>query len=275
MKCEKVLKYITEYTCNELPFFIHWRIKRHIKNCKYCQDEVRGIANVLDFLESNTLPEPSPEIWQEMKENVLSSSASKLCHPHFSLPGVPFYLRYGFYFSTLAAAILLVFLIFSPFSDKKRDSTAMLWTFFHTDLWDFSGFFGKVDNSRLAKFTPEIEQRFKVRLKKELDLNSQDESRLFPLLQNFSSKMREYCYSYGYALSALSLAIEQDKSNELDDWLLKIHSIREKWTDSRWQLLKEVRFILNEKQFARFLIFTERLPQEIKNICLEVWETKS
>lgn len=87
--------------------------------------------------------------------------------------------------------------------------------------------------------------------------------------------MREYCYSYGYALSALSLAVEQDKKNELDRWLYQLHIIREKWTNSRWELLKEVRLLLNEKQFARFLLFTERLPAEIKNICGEAWETKS
>ncbi|NUM37174.1 MAG: hypothetical protein HUU50_21735 [Candidatus Brocadiae bacterium] len=241
--------------------------------CKNCQKEMKEIVNVLNLLEADSLPEPPVEVWNEIQENVVSLGEKTMVFP--SGQSIPFFLRYGFYFSSLAAIILFIFLLFSPFKNSSQENTAMLWTFFHTDLWDFSGFFGKVENSKLPVFATEIEQKFKLRLKKELDLNTQDESKLFPLLKNFSSKMREYCYSYGYALSALSLAVEQDKKNELDRWLYQLHIIREKWTNSRWELLKEVRLLLNEKQFARFLLFTERLPAEIKNICGEAWETKS
>ena len=86
--------------------------------------------------------------------------------------------------------------------------------------------------------------------------------------------MKKYCYRYGSALSCLAIAVEKDKHSEMEKWLREVHSIRKNWTNSRWRLLRDVEFILDKKQFARFLIFSERLPAELHSICIEVWNPK-
>lgn len=268
MKCEKASQYLSEYVCNELDSLTRWRVQKHIQKCTLCQEETIEIVRALNLLEADTLLEPDSKIWGEITKNVVWAAARVPRYPLFRLR-----LRYAVFLTAVAACFVFLFLLISPFSEKNEKG-AVLWTFFNTDLWDFSGFFQKVDENKLVSFTPEIEERFKKRLKQELDLNTQDESRLFPLLQSFSKKMREYCCHYGDAMSGLRTALEQDKKGELEIWLEKLHLIREQWTQSRWDLLKDVRFILNPKQFGRFLIFTERLPLEIKNICGEAWDKK-
>ena len=268
MKCEKISLYLADYLRGELGLLTRLAVTVHLKYCQPCRSFAAELQETLTVLEADVLPEPSPYLWRRIRNKILRMAES--------IPTTPRPVRrYSLALIAVLLMMIAVALTVVPSASSTRENgSSLFWAFFNSDLWDFSTFFRRVNAEKLARLKPKIERRLKRKLAQELELNGRDESRLFPLLQSFSYKMKEYCTNYTMALSELARAVENNRSTDLKPLLQKIHLIRKNWGDSRWRLLRDVRFILNERQFARFLIFTERLPYELHTICMEVYDAK-
>jgi len=263
-----VALYFYDYLKSRLGWFKTWKIKKHIEHCINCQSDFEAFKHTIHILESERVQEPSPHFFTALPQQIMEQSKASF-YAYSSSKKTRWW--------AAAAAVLVgitsgLVLLFS--SQHYEWGQSVLWTFFNRDVWDLSSFFHKVDENKLITLAPAIEEKFKVILTKELRLTDQDESRLFPVLKDFSYTMKEYCYSYGTALAALTVAIEKEQPKELEQCLQDLHQIREKWSNSRWELLQRVRMILSKEQFARFLLFSERVPEELRNIYSELKQSK-
>ena len=269
MKCCDIEIHLADYLQNQLAWFTKLLVRRHLRTCASCRLQLNKFQQVLSLLETDLIEEPSPQTWDTMKENILAIAPLVTIPPVVFTPKskLPMFQVAALATSLLLAAILgwLVLPAKSPVS--KESSSSLFWTFFNSDLWDFSNFFQKFNSQKLSQITSAVEQEVQRRLQQELGLSKNDSSQLFTLMQNFGHEVKLYYDRYCEAMLSLSKAIEQRESANLQLAVQEVQQIRQIWSDSRWQFLRKVQYMLNPQQFARFLLFVERLPQELYTIC--------
>lgn len=276
MQCEEAELYLLDYMQNQLGWWHKRKIERHLQQCPECRVWLDRFGSVVDMLQGDVLPEPEPTAWHTIRQRVERVAPTIALNPGIAPTWRKSWWRY--------AAAMVVIVVVSGFlgwlvlpgkTVVQEGNCSLFWSFFNSDLWDFSNFFEKLKDKKLIAITPRVEEVVQTRLEQELDLDKQNSSRLFSLLRTFGYKMKEYYDHYCVAMASLAQAIEKGEQAMLEKALEEVQQIRQKWSESRWQFLANVRFMLNPKQFARFLIFTERLPHELYAICAQVSEEHS
>lgn len=274
MECNDAEIYLVDYQQNRLGCWAKLKLKRHLKQCARCREQLNRFQNVVTLLEYDFVPEPPPGTWQNLSQGILQSLESMYAARPSKRSGIAAYPKIALW-RYVAASLVLVFfslgawLILPSYKNTNDHSPTLFWTFWNSDFWDFSQFSQKLDNQKLQQMTPRIAKAVHVRLEKELELDNKDSSRLFSLLQNFGNKMKECYVNYGNVKGSLTKAMEMGENSNLESYLDEFQLIRQRWFESRWQFLSEVKFILNQQKFARFLLFTERLPRELYLICAQ------
>lgn len=268
MECFEIEAYLADYVQRKLGFVPNLKLRRHLKKCPGCRNRLTAYQKVLNLLEYDILPEPPLHIWQQMQQRAMEISQT--------IPFLPKkkpYLKYGAVGFFVLASVLFVLLLALPATqtpDEEEVDSSLFWTFFKSEMWDFGGFFHRVNEEKLAEMTPHIEKEFCIRLEQELQLKDEDISRLFPLLKKFGHTSKDYYYRYYAIMASLSQAVESGKSAQIETYLDELQKIRRQWLESQWHFLTEVRLVLNMEQYARFLLFTERVPQELYTIYAQV-----
>jgi hypothetical protein len=275
MKCEYAELYLLDYLQNQLGWWHRHKVDKHLQQCPECRAWLDRFRSVVDILHGDTLPEPGTGTWRQIRHHV-EQVATTIAVPGgqrrtFRRP----WWQYAAAMTIVLMSAFLGWLILPGKTVVKEGNCSLFWSFFNSDMWDFSNFFDKMKNKKLMQITPRVEEVVQIRLEQELDLDKQNSSRLFSLLRTFGYKMKEYYGHYCVAMSDLAHAMENGEQTMLEKCLEEIQQIRQKWSESRGQFLASVRFLLNPKQFARFLMFTERLPQELYAICAQVLKEQS
>lgn len=221
-------------------------------------------------MEYDILSEPPREVWDQICQKTQEMS-------HL-IPIVRHHKSHWWRYVAAAlftAGILFLGLTVLPSTSEKvpaenSHDSSLFWTFFKSDMWDVGGFFRRVNEQKLAQMTPHIEKEFRLRLERELGLNEEDAFKLFPLLSRFGEKSKEYYYRYCDLMASLSCAVQKDEADRLAGYLSELQQIRRNWFESQWQFLTDVQTVLNQQKYARFLLFTERVPQELYTIYAHV-----
>lgn len=101
------------------------------------------------------------------------------------------------------------------------------------------------------------------RLTRELDLNEQEASRLFPLLKRHSRIRQELLGEHRGKLKELQELVDQSAPEEkIREKIAEVESCMRRMDEARWREWEEIKRVLPAQKQARYLIFQDRFVRE-------------
>ena len=240
MKCHKIEDLYLSYVRGLLPDSQNYKVDEHMEKCENCASTIHHLQKILPILDSDVLPEPPPNTWQKIHESVLLN-LSAIPKKRRKISARIYAAAAVFVFSVSLAC--LFFLQSEKRSILEEKNISFL-------------------NHLESRNLPKIDLRIEYHLKKELNLNRKDSSKLFSILKKFHLQMEHYYQRYSFAKKAFAKALKKGEQKDLQRHFLKIKAIEKQYCDLYVRYLKRVKFVLDKKKYARFLLITKQMKNK-------------
>jgi Spy/CpxP family protein refolding chaperone len=111
-----------------------------------------------------------------------------------------------------------------------------------------------------------------AKLDEYLDLSMEQAEQFFPKFRHFNNRREELAQSRREAMDDLIRVEDSEPDNEkrIEEQIDRLESIDGDMINLNREFRKEVRSILTPRQRARFVIFTERFPEQVRRIIEDV-----
>jgi hypothetical protein len=121
------------------------------------------------------------------------------------------------------------------------------------------------DSAKQKKRMAEIERLKQVRLIEELELNEEDAVRLVARQRAHREAMHELSKTKNETLDGMSRDLDSGRTSGLTAAFTSVADVERKMTDERSRFDREVRSLLTDTQFARYLLFEREFQHDVRD----------